>query len=474
MLNSVLGYCKLYSSSIGHHFTSSTIRVTALTGAAATEIGGETTAREFQLRSKKDCASLDDLASFTDTRMCVVDEVSFADYDNDLTVLSGNLQRFTECTEHQFGSVALVFLGDFCQLETIGGNCIYKHENGIFWEQALTCMVELMGTHRYKDCPILKRLMPAWRANGLSEQDRKLLNSRVISARNGVQMPDMASARYATYHNKNRVEINATIFREYLKQHHSNCEEGNIPRNAVVIKANPVWARSELPLCFGHRKVLFEECSEAHTRNSYNKRCDPLLCLWFGCYLMGTANDDVRNGVANGTTSTFEKVRLKPGARLVPTRLYGYWVYSVDIMEVEYLLLRWQDCRFQGTYKVFPSRGKFSVSFPIVEFGHRTRVSAGIRFDYFPVVLNHATTGHKLQGKSLDQLVIAQWTKVKNWAYVVCSRVRKFEGLFFTKPLPKFDFRPSPEYLAMMNRLRNRILAVPSQVQDLYDRFQRG
>ena len=475
LLEAVLVYCKLYSQHLGHHFTSSTIRVSALTGAAATEIGGETTAREFQLRSKKTSADMDDLRAFSDTRLCVVDEISFADYDKDLAVLSSNLQMFTECHEHQFGNVAIVFLGDFCQLESIGGNCIYKQENGIYWEQALTCMVELKGTHRYKDCPIMQEIMPAWRENGLSEKHRKLLNTRVISSTNELQMPDLATTRFATYYNRNRVDINATIFHEYLKKYHSNCNMDNIPKTAVVIKTNPSWARSEIPLSFGHRKIFFEQCSEADTKNSYNKRCDPMLCLWHGCNLMGTGNDDVRNGIANGTTSTFQKVRMKPGKSAKPMRLHGYWVLSVDITDVEYLLLRWQDCRFQGTFKVFPSRGRFRVQFPITEWGTKLRVAAGIKLDYFPVILNHATTGHKLQGKSLSELVVAQWTKVKNWAYVVTSRVRTFDGLFFIQSLPKhFDFKPAPEYLSMMSRLRQKILAIPEQVADLYREYNRS
>jgi hypothetical protein len=41
----------------------------------------------------------------------------------------------------------------------------------------------------------------------------------------------------------------------------------------------------------------------------------------------------------------------------------------------------------------------------------------------FHTVGNFATTGHKLQGKSVNELVVAEWSKVKNWAYVVLSKV---------------------------------------------------
>ena len=63
--------------------------------------------------------------------MNIIDEISFADYDLVLGKVSANLQAFTECCEFQYGKHAICFLGDFCQLETIGGNCIYKHHNGI-------------------------------------------------------------------------------------------------------------------------------------------------------------------------------------------------------------------------------------------------------------------------------------------------------------------------------------------------------
>jgi hypothetical protein len=53
VLESLKAYCKAFSANIGHHFTIQTIRLTALTGTAAVEIGGETTTREFGLKRKK-------------------------------------------------------------------------------------------------------------------------------------------------------------------------------------------------------------------------------------------------------------------------------------------------------------------------------------------------------------------------------------------------------------------------------------
>jgi hypothetical protein len=87
---------------------------------------------------------------------------------------------------------------------------------------------------------------------------------------------------------------------------------------------------------------------------------------------------------------------------------------------------------------------------------------------HLPVIVNHATTGHKLQGKTVRLLVIAEWSKVKNWAYVVLSRVKSLNGLFMTKSFPEdIDFSPASNYLDMMQHLRQMILATPEQVEDL-------
>ncbi len=173
-----LRHTRGYSAIVGHVFTRDTVKITALTGAAATEIGGQTTAREFALM--QNTPSLEKhQPSFSDTRLCVVDEISFLSYA-DLGKLSLHLQQFTECTEHNFGKHSTVFLGDFCQLQCIGNDCMCLHENSICWEQTLTHMVELKGKHRYSKCPQLMKIMPEMRDNGLSDEAREILNSRVI------------------------------------------------------------------------------------------------------------------------------------------------------------------------------------------------------------------------------------------------------------------------------------------------------
>jgi len=76
----------------------------------------------------------------------------------------------------------------------------------------------------------------------------------------------------------------------------------------------------------------------------------------------------------------------------------------------------------------------------------------------FPVNLNDATTGHKLQGMSKDVIIITSWPKgglFRNWEYTVLSRVRTLEGLYMFNAIDmNKSFEPSTELKAYFKRAR--------------------
>ena len=472
-MDELIKYCKMFSQKIGHRFTSRTILLTAMTGAAATEIGGRTAAAEFQYMQKKSRVTQQDIVRYDDTRLSIIDEISFAEYKRHLGQTSDNLQMLTECYVQTYGKHHIAFIGDFCQLECVGGDCIYLHKEGIYWEQALNCLVELKGTHRYSKCETLQRIMPELREGRLSKEDRQILNSRVINGES-VKMPNPMHVRCATFYNKKQAQINANVFKSYLETYHENATENNIPLSGVIIKAKAKWSANNEELTFDQRKILFEECSEGECKNSCHQRCNPFLCLFHGCHLMYNNNKDVDNGIANGTTCSLQKVYLKHGAKLQAMQVHGYWVNAICINDVDHLELRWEDSdRFQGTFKIFQETKLFSVDFRFNVLGQNLPCQEKMRLTHFPVSLNHATTGHKLQGKTLEELIIVEWSKVKNWAYVVLSRVKTLDGLYLLEPIPDdIDFSPAPEYLDMMTRLRNKCLATSDQVASMKRNIQ--
>jgi hypothetical protein len=170
----LVAYAKQFSQNIGHAFTDRTILLTAITGAAATEIGGRTSASVFGYMQENDYATTQDLEFFNNTRLSIIDKISFALYGKVLFGISRNLRSFTECPDYSiYGKHAICFLGDFCQLEAIGSDLITKHQNGIYWKQALNYMVELKGMHRLNDCADMKNIMPNMRNGVLSAADQK-------------------------------------------------------------------------------------------------------------------------------------------------------------------------------------------------------------------------------------------------------------------------------------------------------------
>ena len=69
----------------------------------------------------------------------------------------------------------------------------------------------------------------------------------------------------------------------------------------------------------------------------------------------------------------------------------------------------------------------------------RLKTRARVVMDQLPVNLSDATTGHKLQGCSKDEIIIQSVCyKTSGHVYTSLSRVRKLKGLFLSK---KLDYR---------------------------------
>jgi hypothetical protein len=63
------------------------------------------------------------------------------------------------------------------------------------------------------------------------------------------------------------------------------------------------------------------------------------------------------------------------------------------------------------------------------------RIWRRCRFKQFPLNIATARTIHKLQGCSIDNLVISIWDYTGNWIYVALSRVKAMTGLFIRNEL---------------------------------------
>ena len=71
-----------------------------------------------------------------------------------------------------------------------------------------------------------------------------------------------------------------------------------------------------------------------------------------------------------------------------------------------------------------------------------------------PMIINNATTGHKLQGSGVDNIFVHTWNYSTNWAYVVLSRVKTKSGLFMRRPLSR-DLRKYAVPKALLRMLHH-------------------
>ena len=53
----------------------------------------------------------------------------------------------------------------------------------------------------------------------------------------------------------------------------------------------------------------------------------------------------------------------------------------------------------------------------------------------FQLIANSATTGHKLQGSTMEHIFVNELNNTRNWQYVVLSRVKTMAGLYLNQRL---------------------------------------
>ena len=104
---------------------------------------------------------------------------------------------------------------------------------------------------------------------------------------------------------------------------------------------------------------------------------------------------------------------------------------ELEKLKKELELLKEAQC-----FRLSPVKSTAFVHVTLVDAVSEQKIFKGVRFTQLPINMNDATTGHKLQGMSKDQLIVVSWTFISNWIYVVLSRVRTLKGLFLLKPLP--------------------------------------
>jgi hypothetical protein len=194
-------------------------------------------------------------------------------------------------------------------------------------------------------------------------------------------------------------------------------------------------------------------------QNNSKKYRDTCLKLHAGVLLMLTNNTDVANQKANRTVGYLQMVKLKPSfgeSDIDIINMDGYRARVVYALKVASLV-----CKHENGTKTFEVQARdvnCVADYPMELLpGRIISQCIDLKANVFPVLINHATTGHKLQGKTIWNLIVSSWSNSKNWPYVAISHVRIHNSLFLCKPLnPSKDYSYDNCLKTMMEKMKKK------------------
>lgn len=465
-----VAYARKFCDGFGedYRFTKNTICITALTGVAATLLLGDTTYRSCFLNQAR-ALEAEQFEAFADTIFVVVDEISFAGKEV-VRKLHEKLRDLKGC-DALFGGLHVIFAGDMRQLEPVGHGIkpLYE-EHSTEFDSGVNRYIELNGRHRFRQDPEWGGILSRFREGTVTVDDIRRVNTRVV----GPGLPVPNGIKYAVFQNRDRDAINTALFLRYAAERAS---VEAVPQNILMVFASGIKFKKTDGqfVSIRNKAKFFSECGENDIKfpSKATQRMDPVLRLFVGCEVMLTSNTDVASGMANGTTAIVDRVILKDNEIPFHTTIEGgVRLRCVTSDQIEAVRLRHLNERIKPElFLIRPETYAFVARFTskttddeiMAEVGRGSKKQRGqfnveMKASQLPFVINNATTGHKLQGASIDEIYVHVWNYRKNWPYVVLSRVRKMEGLFMRQPLQlcpdKFGM---PEKLdRMIRQLRSR------------------
>ena len=466
----VTEYAREYCSYLDNYeFTSRTIVVTAMTGVAATILLGETTHSAVYLNQKRPLEA-EQIEAWAETRLLIIDEVSFASKE-DFAELHRKIRRLKQCLHLPYGGLDIIFSGDMRQLEPVGKSKkpVYSEDCPEF-KDWVNCFIELDGMHRFKGDREWGYLLFRFRDGEMTESDIDCINECVVDS--STVLPE--NLKYATYYNRDRDAINSALFEERCKQLYQ--QTGNA--NAVMIFSDNVEVRNSNKkyVPFQNCHTFWENCGEDDVKLSRGEgRMDPVLKLYRGCPVMLPCNTNVKQGQANGTQATVEKVVLKYGEQPTEVLLAGEVpVSAVKASQVSHVILKHTNDRIHpDIFTIAPKKHSYRAKIlkpRALQIKGDDRDTLQMRSIQVPLLINNATTGHKLQGSGVDNLFVHNCSYITNWVDVMLSRVKTRSGLFARKKLSK-DLQNYEALHKMLAKFHNKAPTywTEEQYNELFD-----
>ena len=476
IITQVLKYAEQFCSNLNVPFDRYTIRVTALTGVAATSIFGETIHSAAHLKKSMENITREHINEWKSrTKLLIVDEISFMSI-SDLRRLDSRLVKLMGNEfGHLYGGCNIVFCGDFSQLEPVSKSdeLLYckTFESCRLWHNAINCFISLEGKWRFKDDPEWGNILTCLHDGNPTESDLHEINKRVVSP--STKLP--SNLKYGTYQNCVRDTINTSLFEQVLSKHKN---KEIICPGVIVVLCDDLKMKDSLGTYkpFAAEMKFWSSVGESDCKcGQGNGRMDPMLKLYNDIELRMTINADAARGQANGTRVNLQKVVLKSGQSPSILEVNGTKVNVVLAGQIDYILVKHKSTR-NSTFKVAPISREFTAKYPL-PIQYQATSKTKTRSEYLkvkalqlPLIVNNTTTGYKLQGVGLDSLFVSEWNNgARNWVYVMLSRVCTRNGLFLRTKIPTDPmlYAMSPELASMLAYLNSTVCCADFSLDDI-------
>ena len=411
--------------------------LTAPTGTAAYNIGGMTLHSAFLLPCKKANYQTDTLHKLSQERrntlrcklqtakLLIIDEISMVSSQT-LHNVHLRLQEIMGVSDPHvyFGSLSVLAVGDLMQLPPVGRSQVFTPQSGSLarlhgslWQNLFT-IVELTVIFRQQGDPIFTEILNRIRTGDHTEHDVETLNSQMVTPEN----PAPTTA-FHIFPLRRQVEG------------HNQMMLSSLSGSLITVPSRDSQKDRETSI------LTITTPDDIHQTAGLHKD----LLLKVGARVSLTRNIDVTDGLANGAQGTVVDVSLPPH-----NPLSGRVFVQFDKEDVGLACRNALSSALRQQHAV-PVKAE-TCTFDVGHYGtvHVSRTQ-------FPLTLCWAATIHKVQGASLDQVVV-DFEEAKRvqcgQTYVALGRSKTLSGLF-VKGLTMSKIHVNKKAVQEMLRLRH-------------------
>jgi ATP-dependent DNA helicase PIF1 len=345
--------------------------ITAMTGVAASLIGGQTLHKWSGLGLmdkridtmvaiiKKSPAAL---ARWESIKVLVIDEVSMMNQDmfELLNVIACRVRN----NKSFYGGIQMIFCCDFAQLAPINGN--YAFESPL-WIKELGDNTIYLNHILRQDCPEFVKMLSEIRLGIVSDESKRALNGRLNKTSDGLVKPTM------------------------LYPHRKTVEDTNIKKLDELKSVKKLFTSKDSKYEFSSKLTVNAIAKDTET---LEERCPKKITLCEGAQVMLTVNMDTEKNLVNGSRGV----------------VVGFTSGNPDVL--------------------FDSGQRLTISPTTFECQTQSSI---VRRVQIPLVLAWATTIHKCQGSTLTHAITdLRDVFCSAQGYVTLSRLKSLDGLYLT------------------------------------------